>query len=63
MTENKDLKEGWLCPRCGSVNAPDIEKCKCVKTEDTNKDNRQLLTESNDSDEDSWGYDGRGVSG
>lgn len=37
--------KGWECPRCGSVNAPQIEKCKCVKTESTDKDTRQLLTE------------------
>ena len=40
---------GWECPRCGSVNAPQIEKCKCVrdesKTESTNPDTRQLLNE------------------
>lgn len=40
---------GWECPRCGSVNAPQIEKCKCVrdasKTESVIKDTRQLLTE------------------
>jgi hypothetical protein len=37
--------QGWECPRCGSVNAPQIEKCKCVKTESVVKDTRQLLTE------------------
>lgn len=40
---------GWECPRCGSVNAPQIERCKCVrdasKTESVVKDTRQLLTE------------------
>ena len=36
---------GWECPRCGSVNAPQIGKCQCVKTESTEKDTRQLLNE------------------
>lgn len=44
--EEKKYPLGWECPRCGSVNAPDKEKCKCVKTESNDdKDNKQLLTE------------------
>lgn len=39
------IKEGWLCPRCGSVNAPQKDKCKCIKTEDKEQDNKQLLNE------------------
>ena len=23
------MKEGWLCPRCGSINAPFIDQCTC----------------------------------
>ncbi len=23
------MKEGWICPRCGKVNAPFIESCDC----------------------------------
>lgn len=45
MNETNKPAAGWECPRCGSVNAPQIEKCKCVKTESTEKDTRQLLTE------------------
>ena len=45
MSEEKKENTGWLCPRCGSVNAPQIEKCKCVKTEDTDKAGPQLLVE------------------
>lgn len=44
MSEEKE-NTGWVCPRCGSVNAPQIEKCKCVKTEDTDKSGPQLLVE------------------
>lgn len=37
---------GWECSRCGSVNAPQKEKCKCVKIESEEKDTKELLTES-----------------
>lgn len=23
------MKEGWICPRCGKVNAPFIPECSC----------------------------------
>ena len=23
------MKEGWLCPRCGRINAPFIDHCEC----------------------------------
>ena len=23
------MKEGWLCPRCGTINAPFIGHCEC----------------------------------
>ena len=23
------MKEGWICPRCGKVNAPFIASCNC----------------------------------
>jgi len=25
------MNEGWLCPRCGKVNAPDVKECGCGK--------------------------------
>lgn len=24
------MQEGWLCPRCGSINAPFISQCTCT---------------------------------
>lgn len=24
-----EVKEGWPCPRCGKVNAPDVKQCDC----------------------------------
>lgn len=38
-------KEGWVCPVCKKVNAPDVKQCPCVKVEDTDQDNRKLLNE------------------
>jgi len=23
------MNEGWVCPRCGKVNAPDVKWCDC----------------------------------
>ena len=43
--ETQEIPKGWECPRCGSINAPQKDKCKCVKTEDKDKDTRQLLIE------------------
>lgn len=44
--ENQPVAKGWECVRCGTVNAPYIEKCTCVKVEDKEgQDKRQLLTE------------------
>lgn len=45
MTKEKEYPVGWECPRCGSVNAPQKEKCQCVKNESTQTDTKQLLTE------------------
>lgn len=29
MTKNSNLPTGWLCPRCGNINAPFIYVCSC----------------------------------
>lgn len=29
------MQEGWLCPRCGRINAPFVNYCECK--EDTNR--------------------------
>lgn len=23
------MNEGWVCPRCGKINAPDVKECIC----------------------------------
>ncbi len=25
---------GWLCPRCGAINAPDMKRCECKPSEE-----------------------------
>lgn len=29
------MKEGWICPRCGKVNAPFIDQCTCKSDNST----------------------------
>lgn len=44
--EKKENNTGWICPRCGSVNAPQKEKCQCPpKNESTEQDKKELLLE------------------
>lgn len=36
------MKEGWICPRCGKVNAPFIGSCDCkLKEQTANTDDEQ----------------------
>jgi uncharacterized OB-fold protein len=44
MSDKKPV--GWECPRCGSVNAPDLTKCQCPKeVKEETKPTPQLLLE------------------
>lgn len=27
--DRDEIPTGWLCPRCGVVNAPDVKRCEC----------------------------------
>lgn len=45
MKKDKKYPKGWECPRCGSVNSPEKDKCKCIKTESTDDNNKEFLTE------------------
>ena len=29
------MKEGWICPQCGKVNAPFINQCTCESNNST----------------------------
>lgn len=38
--------EGWECPRCNKINAPDIKECDCVKRESKSENSMQDINES-----------------
>ncbi len=45
-----EQKEGWICPVCKTVKAPDQKKCKpcskALKQESDQQDSKQLLMEA-----------------
>ena len=45
--KKEKLPTGWLCPRCGSVNGPQKDKCQCKGKleEDKTEETQQLLQE------------------
>lgn len=38
------MKKGWLCPRCGTVNAPFIGQCTCKQDVTKDRSNISDLT-------------------
>lgn len=47
------MRKGWLCPRCGSINAPFISQCTCKSNIKKELSNTQ---KSNDISECLQGY-------
>lgn len=46
MDDKKEkIPTGWECPRCHSINAPEKDKCQCVKVESTETKSVEFLTE------------------
>lgn len=43
--KQKETNTGWVCPRCGSVNSPDKDKCQCKPQVKEDVDTRELLVE------------------
>lgn len=35
---SRNIPRGWLCPRCGTVWAPDVDHCECAPSEFENDD-------------------------
>jgi hypothetical protein len=33
----QELPTGWLCPRCKTVNAPDVKRCECEPSVEDNR--------------------------
>ena len=42
------MNEGWICPRCGRVNAPFTTQCNCKPSYKSNLDNDATSSQSVD---------------
>ena len=38
-------RKPWKCTRCGIMNAPHVDQCRCLPKQEDKRDNRRVLTE------------------
>lgn len=37
MDTNNEIRKGWECPKCGTVNSPDVLSCLCASKAEIRK--------------------------